>query len=42
MPRKQETRLGGTGFVYFGVESLSARELWACMAGIILSFPKMN
>ena len=40
VPRKQGRRPAGTDFVHFGVESLFARELRACMNGIILSFFK--
>ena len=36
MPRKQGRRPAGIEFVYFGAESLFARELWACMNGIII------
>ena len=39
VPRKQGRRLAGTDFVHFGVESLFARELRACMNGVILSIP---
>ena len=42
VPRKQGRRLVGTDFVHFGVESLFARKLQACMNGIILSFPKLG
>ena len=42
MPRKQGRRPAGTDFVHLGVESLFARELWACINGIILSFSKEN
>ena len=42
VPRKQGRRLAGTDFVHFGVESLFARKLRACMNGIILSFPKQG
>ena len=43
MPRKQGGRRAGTDFVHdFGVESLFARKLRACMNEIILSFPKLG
>ena len=42
MPRKQGRRPAGTDFVHLGVESLFARELRACINGIILSFSKEN
>ena len=38
VPRKQGRRPVGTDFVHFGVESLFARKLRACMNEIILSF----
>ena len=39
MPRKQGRRPAGTDFVHFGVESLFARELRACMNVFIVSIP---
>ena len=39
MPRKQGRELPGTDFVHFGVESLFARELRACMNVFIVSIP---
>ena len=42
VPRKQGRRLAGIDFVYFGVESLFAWELRACINRIILSIPKDN
>ena len=42
MPRKQGKRLAGTDFVHFGVESLFARELLACMNVFIVSIFQMR
>ena len=39
VPRKQGRQRAGTDFVHFGVESLFARELRACMNIFIVSIP---
>ena len=39
MPGKQGRRLAGINFLHFGLESLFARELRACMNVFIVSIP---
>ena len=39
VPRKQARRLAGINFVHFGLESLFASELLACMKVFIVSIP---